>query len=88
MAAVYTTTSITAISATQCQKRHRRLDLKSQDVYESLLQDYNDILVIWRVACMPLNVGITVLGKQQLMKSPIEVTFEIRTVESLNWRYS
>ena len=33
---------------------------------------------------MPLNVGITVLGKQQLMKSPIEVTFEIRTVESLN----
>lgn len=35
MAAVYTKTSMTAISATQCQKRHRRVDLKSHDVYES-----------------------------------------------------
>jgi len=32
MAALYTKTSITAISATQCQKRHCRVDLKSHDV--------------------------------------------------------
>jgi len=43
MAADYTKTSITTISATQCQKRHRRVDFKSHDVYVSLLQDYYDI---------------------------------------------
>lgn len=87
MAAVSTKTSITAISATECQKSHRRVDLKSHDVYESLLQDYNDVWVLWRVTSLLLNVGLTVYGKPQLMKSPIEVTTEIHTAESLYWRY-
>jgi hypothetical protein len=43
MTAVYTKTSIAVISATHCQKSHRRVDLKPRDVYESLLQDYNSL---------------------------------------------
>jgi len=87
MAAVSTKTSIIPISATECQKSHRRVDHKSHHVYESLLQDYNDILVLWRVNSLLLNVGLTVYEKPQLMKSPIEVTIEIHTAESLYWRY-
>ena len=78
----------TAISATQCQKSRRRVDLKSHDVYESMLQDYNDIWVFWRVTSLLLNVGLTVLRMTQLIKSSVEVAIEIHTAESLDWRYS
>jgi len=71
MTRVYTKKSIVAISVTQCQKLYRCVDLKSRDICESLLQDYNDIWVLWRATCLLLNVGLTVLGRPQLMKLSI-----------------